>query len=53
MSSLQLTPSLVNDDEALSQLLERELEEDEVRLVLNQAKRYRDQTLASIRAIKL
>jgi hypothetical protein len=47
-----LTPSLVSDDEALSALLERELEEDEVRLVLNQAKRYRDQTLASIRALK-
>jgi hypothetical protein len=52
MSFLQLTPSLVNSDEQLAHLLEQELEEDEIRLVLNQAKRYRDQTLASIRAIK-
>lgn len=47
---MYLQPSLVNDDTALAELLERELQADEIRLVLNQAKRYRDQTLASIRA---
>lgn len=45
-------PSLVNDDHVLEAMLIRELEADEVKLVLNQAKQFRDQTLGSIRARK-
>lgn len=42
----------VCSDEALEALLIRELEEDEVRLVLRQAKEYRNETLGAIRARK-
>jgi hypothetical protein len=48
---MQVKPSVWSgDDESLCKRLEEELEEDEVRLVLNQAKQFRDQTLASVLA---
>jgi hypothetical protein len=40
------------DDEELGKLLIRELEEDEICLLLNQAKEYRDETLLAIRLRK-